>query len=204
MERLSRLTLAQMEIQAYQSSPNSSVNGWTLLSPHSTGIKAYLKGNTIVVAIRGTADARDVRAWTPVVLSRLQYTARYAEDVRVLGVIQEKYPKDQYSYYCVAHSLGGAIANLLIDQGYIISGIAYNPAVDLVRFRNDTRLTRIYNRDDLLYQTMGRFTKNPEVRNISRSVLGKLYGYTPLGTLTQGIQAHALENFKGGFYFCLT
>jgi len=91
-----------------------------------------------------------------------------------------------------------SILNEFIDAGLIQSGIGYNPAVDLIKFRDDTRMHRIYNSDDILYNIMGRFTKNPEVRKNKLSALGKIASLIPLGKLGNSIKAHLLSNFVGG------
>jgi hypothetical protein len=190
--------LWNMENESYQDTPKQIVNDWKLISPYSNGIKCYLKGNDIVVAIRGTKDFRDVQADLQIVYSGIKNSSRYKEDLSILKEVQAKYPKEQYNYYCVAHSLGGVIANELIDAGLIKSGIAYNPAVDLLKFRNDTRLHRIYNESDILYNIMGRFTKDPEVRKNKSSIFSKISSLIPLGKLGNSIKAHLLSNFEGG------
>jgi hypothetical protein len=191
-------TLWNMENQAYETTPKQVVDDWTLISPYSAGIKCYLKGNDIVVAIRGTKDFRDIQADLQILYSGITNSSRYKEDLSILQAVQAKYPKSQYNYYGVAHSLGGSILNEFIDAGLIQSGVGYNPAVDLIKFRNDTRMKRIYNSDDILYNLMGRFTKDPEVRQNKLSALGKIANLTSLGKLGNSIKAHLLDNFVGG------
>jgi hypothetical protein len=197
--------LYDMENQAYQGVPANVVDGWSLLQPYGKGIKAYRKNFDIVISVRGTADVRDVQADLQIIYSGLSQSSRFKEDESIVKKIQEKYPPRVFKYYGVGHSLGGAILDELIDRGYIREGISYNPAVDLLKFKDDTRNHRIYNESDILYNIMGRFTKNPEVRKNKLSTLGKIASYIPLGTLGNSINAHLLSNFVGGFYgLCLT
>lgn len=195
----SNKVMYDMENQAYQKTPAKKVDGWTLLQPYSNGIKAYLKDRDIVVAVRGTADGRDVQADLQIIYSGLPNSSRFKEDERIIQDIQRKFKPRHYNYYGVGHSLGGAILDELIDRGYIKEGISYNPAVDLSKFRNDTRNHRIYNSSDALYNIMGRFTKNPEVRKNKLSTLGKIASFIPLGMLGNSVNAHLLSNFEGGY-----
>lgn len=187
-----------MENEAYSNKPVVSINEWSLLSPYSDGIKAFKKGMDIVVAIRGTADVRDVKADLQIVYSGITNSSRFKEDLKIIKQLQSKYPKKYYNYYGVGHSLGGAILDELIDMDYIKEGISYNPAVDLIKFKNDTRNHRIYNKDDILFNIMGRFTKNPEVRKTKKGFFKKMLSYTPLGKVGESISAHLLSNFEGG------
>ena len=196
--------LWDMENEAYNTTPKTSVDNWTLLNPYSKGIKCYLKDNIIVVAIRGTADFRDIQADLQIVYSGITKSSRYKEDLNVLKQIQKMFPTNVYKYYGVAHSLGGAILDELIANGYIISGISYNPAVDLIKFRNFPKNHRIYNEDDILYNLMGRLTVNPEVRKNKKSIFGKVMSLIPIGKLGNSVKAHLLSNFTGGFHMMLS
>ena len=196
--------LWDMENEAYNSSPKHIVDNWVLLNPYSKGIKCYFKNNIVVVAIRGTADVRDIQADLQIVYSGITNSSRYREDLNTLQHIQRMLPPKIYAYYGVAHSLGGAILDELIANGYIRSGISYNPAVDLTKFRNFPKNHRIYNEDDILYNLMGRFTVNPEVRKNKKSLFGKFISMIPLGNLGNSVKAHLLSNFTGGFHMVLS
>ena len=189
-----------MENQSYQEVPENGVDGWALLRPYSLGIKCYLRNTDIVVAIRGTADFRDIRADLQIIYSGITSSSRYKEDLSLIRAVQEKYPPPHYTYYGVAHSLGGSILDELIYSGYISEGISYNPAVDLLKFKNNPRNHRIYNESDILYNIMGRFTTNPEVRKNKLSTWGKIASFIPLGKLGNSINAHLLSNFVGGVF----
>ena len=194
----SNKVLWEMENQSYEKTPKNNVLGWTLIEPSSKGIKAFINGNDIVIAIRGTADFRDVKADLQIIFSGITNSSRFKEDLKTLKEIQAKYPPEKYNYYSVSHSLGSAIADELINMGLIKSGVSYNGAVDLLKFKNDVRNHRIYNSDDILYNLMGRFTKNPEVRKNKLGWKGKIASLIPLGKLGNSINAHLLSNFVGG------
>jgi len=182
--------LWEMENEAYSKKPLKELDNWVLIQPYSDGIKCYKKGKDIVVAIRGTADMRDVKADLQIIYSGLPKSARYKEDLKILKKIQMLYsPKRGYRYYGVAHSLGSAIMDELIYAGLIEEGISYNGAVDLLKFRDFPKNHRIYNEDDILYNLMGRFTKNPEVRKNKKGKISKILSYTPLG-IVGNIKAH--------------
>ena len=196
--------LWEMENQAYETKPKPVVDEWRLIKPYSKGVKAFIKGNDIVIAIRGTADFRDIQADLQIVYSGITNSSRFKEDLFIINEIQRQYPRNEYNYYSVSHSLGSAIADELINMGLIQSGVSYSGAVDLLKYKNDTRNHRIYNSDDILYNLMGRFTKNPEVRQNKLGWKGKLVSsFIPLGKLGNSINAHLLSNFVGGFHLCL-
>jgi hypothetical protein len=197
------INLWEMENQAYENKPNPDVNTWELLLPFSKGVKCYKKHNNIVVAVRGTADMRDIQADLQIVYSGITNSSRYKEDINVIQQIQLKFPKSQYNYYAVGHSLGGAIIDELIAQGYVLEGLSYNPAVDLTKFRNNPLHHRVYNSDDILYNIMGKFTKNPKVRKNKLNWKQRVFGLLPFGKLGNSVKAHLLSNFVGGVHLVL-
>jgi len=200
----SNKNLWAMENEAYENKPKPDVNTWELLMPFSKGIKCYKKGNDIVVAVRGTADVRDIQADLQIVYSGITKSSRYKEDIKVIQQVQSQYPKSQYNYYGVGHSLGGAIVDELIANGYVLEGLSYNPAVDLIKFRSNPLHHRVYNEDDILYNLMGRFTKNPEVRQNKMSWVQRAMNLVPFGKLGNSVKAHLLSNFVGGVvHLCL-
>jgi hypothetical protein len=197
LKKFTKKELYELENQSYSKSPSSKVDGFELFPKYTDGIKIYIRGNDIVVAIRGTADSRDLLADVRIANGSLYKSSRYLADKSFMDYIQRIYPKTQYNYYGVGHSLGGAILDQLIADGYIQSGISYNPAVEY-KYRNSTANHRIYNEDDLLYKLMGRFTKNPEIRKNDIGIVSKVIKKIPLGNIGVGIKAHLLSNFVGG------
>lgn len=59
---------------------------------------------------------------------QLNKSARYLEDVAVLRQIKQQYP--QATFYGAAHSLGGALCDLFLQEGLLSQAISYNPAVE--------------------------------------------------------------------------
>ena len=100
----------------------------------------------------------------------------------------------------MAHSQGGSILDELIYSGYIAKGISYNPEVDLLKFKTNSRNHRIYNESDILYNIIGRFTTNSEVRKNKISTWVKIASFIPLGKLGNSINAQLLSNFVGGVH----
>jgi hypothetical protein len=195
---MSKKIAVEMENEAYSSNPHD-VEDWKLIAPYTIGVKAFKKGNVIVLGIRGTADVRDLLADIKIALGNLSNTPRYKEDREYILKLQQQYPRSQYEYFAVGHSLGGAICDLLLAEGLVKEALTYNPAVELKYFKNSGN-HRIYNEDDLLYKMMGQFTIKPEVRKNKKSFLQKAINLTTAGKLVNGLKAHLLSNFVGGVY----
>ncbi len=189
--------LWEIENEAYKPIAAPRVDGWQLLKETPT-LKFYQNGAVIVVGIRGSADMTDVRADLQILTGGLANSSRYKTDLQTLKDFQRFAKPTRFTYYGVAHSLGGAIMDEFINAGLIKSGVSYNPAVDLSKFRNFPLNHRIYNSDDPLYKIMGQFTVNPEVRQNKQGVLSTLANFTPFGKLNTTLNAHKLSNFDGG------
>jgi hypothetical protein len=171
------------------------------------GYKVVLKTPTItiyrddyfdsfVVAVRGTADFTDFKAWLPTAMNTVTNTDRWERDFDTLSNFQEKYPPDQYIYYGVGHSLGGAIIDQFIKRGMIQKGRSYNPAIQVGDIRDGDLAkmnARIYASADPLYNLEGRFNHPTEVRPSPPS--GVLFN-----PLTRIRDQHSLNNpvFAGG------
>lgn len=194
----SKKILWEMENEAYETKPKKYVDEFSLFSKYTDGIKIYIKNKDIVVAIRGSADMADIKADLRIVNGSLYKSKRYQEDKRFLEYIHKIFPRNEgYKYYFVAHSLGSAIADQMLEEGLLDSGISYNGAVEN-KYRNNDNNYRIYNEDDILYNIMGKFTKNHEVRKNNLSWKQKLFNKIPLGIIGNSIKAHLLRNFEGG------
>ena len=171
---------------SYDSTPASTVQGWTLVS-HTPTLCFYeneAEKGSIIVGVRGTVptDLTDVRADVAIPTGGLGSTVRFKADDAELRRFQKEKPQASYAYFGAGHSLGGAVIDLLLKRGLLTSAISYNPAVCLIQ--SDTgRNHRIYNASDPLYALMGQYTKNPEVRGTR--------GPTTLA-------AHDLTQFMGG------
>jgi hypothetical protein len=188
-------TLQKMATESYKSS-GQGVDGWELFYQTPT-LKFYKQGSVIVLAVRGTKDFRDVRAWTPAFLAGLGNTARFKEDLAEIVKVQASYPPSSFEWYGVGHSLGGAIIDELIERGILREGLSYNPAVAAKNFGSDVKNERHYLQGDPLYALMGQHTKRSVVRGKKPSILKRLF--TPLVYQAKNtLAAHALSNFEGG------
>jgi len=183
-----KATLIQMAEASYSASPPADIAGWQLI--HSTPtVKFYKKFNTIIVAIRGTADLRDVSSWYNIANGTLNSTGRVKEDEAVISQIKKQYP--MAIMYGVGHSAGGSSLDVMIAKGLIRAGVSYNPAVEKQYF-DSTKNYRIFMENDPLYNLIGKYAKLGEVRKQSRtSGLDAVAG-------VQSVKAHLLSNFVGG------
>ena len=192
-----KANLWTMEDNAYSNNPVHLIDGWSLIQPFSTGIKAYRRGNDIMIAVRGTDSIKDVYADARIANGSLRNSQRYKEDRNYILNLQKEYNTQDFFYFGVGHSLGGAICDLLIDEGIIQEAVSYNPAIE-DQFLHNTKNYRIYNEDDPLYKIMGKRASNVEVRKNNLSTFDKLANFTTAGKLKNALQAHSLDKFKGG------
>ena len=144
------------------------VGGYTVVAKSPT-LTIYRDDhfNAFVVAIRGTADWTDLKAWLPTATNSVTNTDRWERDFHFLSEFQKTYPPDKYIYYGVGHSLGGEILDQFIKRGMIQKGRSYNPAILLGDIR-DADLAkmnaRIYASADPLYNLEGWLDHPTEVR----------------------------------------
>lgn len=196
-----RALLQQMAKAAYSDSPPRLIAGWTLIDMSPT-LKFYKNDKTIVVAIRGTkpTDRKDVEADASIAVNRLEKTPRYQGDLSKLLSVMKRFPTSMYEYYGVGHSLGGAILDAFLKDGWLKSGLSYNPAVQPKNITSSLPNQRIYQEGDPLYKVIGRFTPNAEVRAPKKtSVWESLVRSVPyVGTLFGMYRDHQLDNFEGG------
>jgi hypothetical protein len=123
--------------------------------------------DSFVVAIRGTADYTDFKAWLPTATSAVTLTDRWQKDYNDLTQFQKQFPVSKYKYYGVGHSLGGTIMDQFIKKGMIDSGRSYNPAINLGDIPDAglaKKNARIYASGDPLYNLEGRLNHPTEVR----------------------------------------
>ena len=152
--------------------------------------------NAFVVAIRGTADWTDLKAWLPTATNSVLNTDRWERDFDALSNFQNQYPPDKYIYYGVGHSLGGEILDQFIHKGMIQKGRSYNPAILLGDIRDSglaKKNARIYASADPLYNLEGRLDHPTEVRQSPPSGIF----FNPI---TRIREQHSLNNpvFAGG------
>lgn len=156
----SREKLGDMAEEAYSKTPKN-INGWRLVYTTPT-IKAYMKGNDIIISVRGTVptDKLDLGADASIPFNNLKNTPRYKGDVQAITAVKALYPNA--NYYGVGHSLGGAIVDQLIADGLIKEAVSFNPAVE-PQYKNSTLNKRIAHEEDPLYQTISSGAKFEEV-----------------------------------------
>jgi len=158
----------------------------------------------MVVAIRGTnpSDPADLYADTLIAIGKLTSSNRYKKDAEEVRRIKYKFPS--HKFYGVGHSLGGAILDAMIDEGLLLSGLSYNPAVESKHSQSEKN-ARIYKEGDPLHNIMGKGSKVEQVKEKgSSSIAGKVYDYTlgltPFGKAVsvayRGLKAHQLGNFS--------
>jgi len=199
--------LKEMADASYQNNYSDNVDGFSLIENTPT-LKFFksLYQPFIVVAVRGTADFQDLKAWLPTAVNQIQNTERYKIDTELLLKVQQQYPQSAYTYYAVGHSLAGSIIDKWLKLGLITEARTYNPAIAYTDLRdNSINNTRIYSDGDPLYNIMGRFASGKkEVRNytvpITPSDAGR-FAFLPLLSYKDRIlKQHTLQNpiFKGG------
>ena len=191
--------LFDMVKNTYNRNSKRPIPNWNLIKETPT-LLFYLKDKTIVVAIRGSFDLVDLGANTGIAIASLLKSTRFTTDLNTLYSIQQNYPPSEYTYYGVAHSLGGAILQKWIKNGLIKEGISYNPALEKVDINDTTsKHLKIYNEDDPLYMIMGKNASNVELRaNKNRGLATKGLSQFSLGRAINSVQAHLLGNFEGG------
>lgn len=195
--------MAQGSYQPPQSDVGSAIPGWNIAfkTPTLTIYKPADGADVFVVAIRGTADFTDFKAWVPTIWNGLEGTNRWAKDYNDLVQFQDVYSPHKYTYYGVGHSLGGELLDQFIKKGMIQSGISYNPAIQTGDIR-DADLAkknyRIYASGDPLYKIMGKFNHPSEVRQSPSSWADLFKPF--FQDLYNGYKQHILANpvFEGG------
>jgi hypothetical protein len=194
-------TLYAMARNAYVSpqEPNKMLPVATYHPVFKTPTLTIYKDNffdSFVVAIRGTADWTDFKAWLPTATQTLTSTDRWQTDYNALSHFQQTFPPDKYIYYGVGHSLGGAILDEFIKKGMIQKGRSYNPAIQIANIPDAglaKKNARIYASADPLYNLEGRLDHPTEVRTSPPSGMF----YNPITRLKE---QHSLQNplFFGG------
>lgn len=191
-------TLYEMNKASYANS-TQDIKGYKLVDGTPT-LKIYNKGNAMIVAVRGTADKRDILTDITIAAQDMQNMPRYKQDLAFLRQFQTQYPPNQYVYLLTGHSLGGAICDQLMRDGVGEQAITFNPAVQKNAY-NSQNNKRIYQSEDPLYRMMGRYCRyNVEVRTgRQKGAVETLASYAPgAGVAYTALQAHSLDNYSGG------
>ena len=197
---ISKDLLQQMAQSAYSGKTKLQVGPYKLVFSTPT-LKFYKDGDTIVVSIRGTDNAEDLKADAMAIVNQLKSSSRYKRDLDTLRDFQKKYPKTRFRYIGVAHSLGAAIMDGFIRAGLIRNGMSYNGLAEPSELGGNPLHHRIYHNKDPLYMAFGKHMPNIEVRTTQDSFLKTLatkilpFG---LGTIFKLYDNHILGTFKGG------
>jgi hypothetical protein len=172
---------------------NFEIPGYQILAKSPTVIfYKKITDNTVVIAVRGSADKRDwLQTNTMLPFGRLTTTARYKEDKQFVANNLAKFAEGN-DVYIVGHSLGGAIANQLqIDFPIIQGGITFNAAFQPMDFFNKSKVQRKYTSGDPLGK-LGRYLPGSTVEDDSNLLDRFLPSVGLMG------KSHRLDSFQSG------
>ena len=143
----------------------NDIPGYELLESIPTiGVYKKIADNTLVIAVRGSADTQDWITNAQLPFNNLTNTQRYKTDKEYVMNAIAKYGQGN-DIYITAHSLGGVIADQLKkDFEQIKSGTSFNPAFQAKDLLNsdESKVKRKYTAEDPL-GIVGRFLKGAEV-----------------------------------------
>ena len=169
-EMPSQAICLQLAEAAYDATPPTEIGEYHLLKSTPT-LKFYRRGghprppptssgmretSPLIIAVRGTADAKDLRADFNVAFNRVDQSARYIADLKMIKEILQQ--EGNPPAYGVGHSLGGAIIDALIKAGYLKAGVSFNPAIEKSELQSHKNY-RIYKANDPLFNAMGQYAK---------------------------------------------
>ena len=181
--------------QTYSDRPPKRIGDFLLIGDSPT-IDAWLnyKTNTIMIAVRGTKDFRDVKADTSLPFNNLTNTDRYQNDRNIIASLTRTFNPSVYDYYLTGHSLGGAIiSQLKRDFPFLKDAVLYNSAFqpkDLIQ-QSSGSIKRVYTTDDPLYNAGGKFFINSRVVPINTTAIDGI-----LGRVIRGYKGHKLSKFR--------
>jgi hypothetical protein len=162
-------------------------------------MKFYKAGKQVIIAIRGTKDARDVASWPLVATNSVSTGARFHADAEILKDFKDDNAIEDLQYYAVGHSLAGAIIDVLLRSGEVIAGISFNPAIQISDLHANLANKRIYHYDDPLYALMGRLATGETVVVGKSQWWEKIASIVPfygkLYAIYSKLQAHKLSSF---------
>ena len=160
-----------------------------------------MKGNDVIVGVRGTIPtySEEVSADLTIPFNGIPSTMRFRRDKATMQQFQQEYPTSQYNYFGVGHSLGGAVIDTMLRQGFIKEAVSYNPAIQYSDINGGLPNRRIYYGSDPLYRLMGWWDKKSEHREPeNRSWADWLGKINPAAAAVAALPAHNLSNFEGG------
>ena len=210
--KASNKTLQELAQKTYKPSDDTGADGY-VLKKKTKNMNIYVDEGKkeVVVAIKGMDkfDSADYYADLMVPINSLSSSNRFKGDLKTLKEFQEKYPKSEYKYEGVGHSLGGAIMDEFLDEKLLDEGRSYNPAVQPKSFHKDNKNERVYQEGDPLYYIFGDLlSKKPEVRpkkpadKVVELIRTFAKDYPNAAKGVEGVYSaykeHKLENFVGG------
>ena len=184
--------MLDMTIQSYKD-PAQSVGQYQLVLDNPT-YKFYTNGNVLIIAVRGTQEFRDVKAWLPVARGDVINTERVSTDLRDIETSLLNY-KD-YTIFGTGHSLAGVILDKLLDKKTILQSVSFNPAIEKSDLLNNVNL-RYYLEQDPLFNIMGHFANNTIVLDRPQNLWVKLLKIiTPSTASINPATDHFIDKFK--------
>jgi len=182
---------------SYETNPPKEIGDFVLFKNTPT-LDAWInwRDNTIMIAVRGTKDFRDMKANTSLPFNNLTNTQRYKEDKATIQQIIAQFPPSAYEYYLTGHSLGGAIVSQLKKEFPLLKdAVVYNSAYQTNDvLHEDPTIKKLYTTDDPLYKLAGRTFKNKVVVPVDNGFLRNISGV--LGSVARGYSSHRLTKFK--------
>jgi len=180
-------TLHKMAKESYRTSPITDIDNFELLESTPT-LKLYRQGNTYVVAVRGTdtSDPDDIVADLFIPVGKLKDSKRYKKDLETLNNWKAKYPGGEW--YGIGHSLGGAVLDEFLLDGYLQEGLSYNPAIAYTNLDKEIKNKRIYKSEDPLYKLVGKLDPKAEVRQTAPEDVKGWFNRSE----------HSIHRFEGG------
>ena len=184
--------MLDMTIQSYKD-PGESVGNYQLVVDNPT-YKFFIGGSVLIIAVRGTQEFRDVRAWLPVARGDVINTERVSSDLRDIETSLLNY-KD-YTIFGTGHSLAGIILDKLLDKKLILQAVSFNPAIEKADLLNNDNL-RYYLEQDPLFNIMGHFANNTIVLDRPQNIWVKLLKIiTPSTASINPATDHFIDKFK--------
>jgi hypothetical protein len=184
--------MLDMTIQSYKD-PAESVGNYQLVLDKPT-YKFYAKESVLIIAVRGTQEFRDVKAWLPVARGDVINTDRVSTDLREIQADILNY-KD-YTIFGTGHSLAGVILDKLLERKIILQSVSFNPAVEKGDLLNTDNL-RYYLEQDPLFNIMGHFANNTIVLDRPQNIWVKLLKIiTPSTASINPATDHFIDKFK--------
>lgn len=184
--------MLDMTIQSYKD-PAQSVGQYQLVLDNPT-FKFFIGGSVLIIAVRGTQEFRDVRAWLPIARGNVIDTERVSTDLRDIETSLLAY-KD-YTIFGTGHSLAGVILDKLLDKKIILQAVSFNPAIEKSDLLNTDNL-RYYLEQDPLFNIMGHFANNTIVLDRPQNIWVKLLKIiTPSTASINPATDHFIDKFK--------